>query len=196
MTTLAPLKLKCSTTDCPNDLHFFRKKPRKQHDAAFGACNECGLERIDWQQPHARDISDAAKTIVQLQREWIRHHYWHAEIDQRAINCGLRKGRSALAEKVRHRLATSIGGATPFRDGSQTPFAGPDPTTYAQHATASCCRKCVEEWHAIPRGRELATDEIEYLAALAMFFLEARIPGLTDEPQKIPPIRKGHDDAD
>jgi hypothetical protein len=194
--TLAPLKLKCNTTDCPNDLHFFRKKPREKGDAAFGPCNECGQERIDWEQVHARDIRDAAATIQQLQYEWIRHHYWHEPIDQRAINCALKKGRPGLKEKVHRRLLSSIGGATPFRDGAQTPFGGPDPVTYAQHATASCCRKCVEEWWNVPRGRELTTEELEYLSELAMFYLEAQIPGLTDEPQKIPPLRRKNHDGD
>lgn len=47
-------------------------------------------------------------------------------------------------------------------DGKQTPFRG-HPVFVAQHATACCCRGCLEKWHRIPAGRELAEDETAYV---------------------------------
>jgi len=190
--TRPPLKIKCNTTDCPNDLHWFRKKPRTKDEKAYGPCNECGADRIDWQQPHQRNIADAQTTFAQLRREWIRHYCWHEWLDQRAINYALRKGRTELRGAVRRRLEQSIGPATPWRDGAQTTFGGTNPTNYARHATASCCRKCVAEWHGIPEGKALTSDEIDYLTDLAMLYLEERIPELTDDPQTIAPIRTKH----
>lgn len=32
-----------------------------------------------------------------------------------------------------------------------------------QHATATCCRGCLEKWHAIPKGRELTEEETQYV---------------------------------
>ena len=51
-------------------------------------------------------------------------------------------------------------------DGRQTPMRN-HPVFIAQHATAPCCRKCLEKWHGIPReGRELAPDERDYVVAV------------------------------
>ena len=54
--------------------------------------------------------------------------------------------------------------ADPARDGKQTPFRG-HPVFVAQHATATCCRGCLEKWHRIPRGRELTADERTHVVA-------------------------------
>ena len=83
------------------------------------------------------------------------------------------KERAYLAEKtlpviqehgrqiVRDRLAA----AEPKNDGKQTPMHG-HPIFIAQHATATCCRGCLEKWHRIPRGRELSDEEIGYVLAV------------------------------
>jgi len=56
---------------------------------------------------------------------------------------------------VRERLAVS----SPVNDGKQTPMRG-HPAFVAQHATATCCRKCLAKWHGIARGRPLTETEI------------------------------------
>jgi hypothetical protein len=48
--------------------------------------------------------------------------------------------------------------AVPVNDGKQTPM-GKHPVFVAQHATATCCRGCLEKWHAIAKGHELTDDE-------------------------------------
>lgn len=47
-------------------------------------------------------------------------------------------------------------------DGKQTPYRG-RPVFIAQHATACCCRSCLEKWHKIPKGRPLNDDEQIYI---------------------------------
>jgi len=47
-------------------------------------------------------------------------------------------------------------------DGKQTPFRG-HPAFVAQHATACCCRGCLQKWHRIPSGRELLPEEQAYV---------------------------------
>ncbi len=37
------------------------------------------------------------------------------------------------------------------------------PVFIAQHATATCCRGCLEKWHAIPYGRALSEPEQDYI---------------------------------
>ncbi len=51
--------------------------------------------------------------------------------------------------------------ATPRNDGRQTPWRG-HPVFVAQHATATCCRGCLEKTHGIAKGRDLTVDERAY----------------------------------
>lgn len=54
-----------------------------------------------------------------------------------------------------------------LNDGKQTPMKG-HPIFIAQHACGCCCRGCLEKWHNIPKGRELSSDEVEYIVTLLM----------------------------
>ena len=67
---------------------------------------------------------------------------------------------------IRNRLAP----AAPKNDGRQTPMRG-HPAFVAQHATATCCRKCLKKWHGIARGRELDGGEIAYVVELIMAWI-------------------------
>ena len=55
-------------------------------------------------------------------------------------------------------------------DGKQTPMKG-HPVFIAQHATACCCRSCLEKWHHIPKGRELTDNEVNYIVCLIMVWI-------------------------
>jgi hypothetical protein len=61
-------------------------------------------------------------------------------------------------------IETRLGPANPRRDGKQTPFRG-HPVFIAQHATATCCRKCLEKWYEIPQGRPLTVAEQQHAVA-------------------------------
>ena len=59
-------------------------------------------------------------------------------------------------------IAKRLAPAMPRNDGKQTPFRG-HPVFVAQHATACCCRSCLEKWHRIPKGRALTQGEETYV---------------------------------
>ena len=179
-----PLEIKCTSTDCENDLHCF-KAHRKMAPAARGTCRVCGANLVDWMRVHRRDVKDAAYTFEALQRELIRHHHFHKLIDENAIRHARRKGRIRLREAVRARLAKYLAPAQPVRDGYQTPFKG-NVIYYAQHATACCCRTCLEYWHGIPKGRLLTEEEFEYCMALVDLYVKQRLPDLQEQSQKVP----------
>lgn len=80
-----------------------------------------------------------------------------AYLDQRGIEMVLSHARRFVAE----RLAP----ARPAKDGKQTPYRG-HPVFIAQHATACCCRGCLQKWHGIPRGRPLTTEEQDYVLSV------------------------------
>jgi hypothetical protein len=54
---------------------------------------------------------------------------------------------------------------------TQTPYRG-HPVFVAQHATATCCRSCLERWHGIPKGRELTTGEQAYAVDVICRWIE------------------------
>ena len=63
---------------------------------------------------------------------------------------------------------------SPQNDGKQTPMRG-HPVFIAQHATATCCRGCIQKWHGIEKGRALKAAEIDYVVALIMGWIERQI---------------------
>ena len=59
--------------------------------------------------------------------------------------------------------------ATP-KDGRQTPMKN-HPVFIAQHATATCCRGCLEKWYQIPKDRGLTDTEVDQIVTLLMTWL-------------------------
>lgn len=179
------LAIKCTSTDCEADLHCFKANTSMKQNHKEGQCRYCGAELIDWKRVHERDLQDVEHTFQSLQREYIRHHFWHEDIDLRAIDHAKRKGRVGMREAILRRLLSSIGKESPFRDGYQTPYEG-NAIYYAQHALGCCCRTCLEYWHDIPKGRVLSDEEIAYLAELVMRYIDNRLPFLTENGEKVP----------
>ena len=56
-------------------------------------------------------------------------------------------------------------------DGKQTPMRN-HPVFIAQHATATCCRGCLNKWWKIPKNRELTEDEIDFVVELIMAYIK------------------------
>ena len=74
---------------------------------------------------------------------------------------GLPHVMKQAAEILRARVAP----ASIPNDGRQTPWRN-HPVFVAQHATATCCRGCLEKVHEIPRRRELSPDELGHVLAV------------------------------
>ncbi len=84
-----------------------------------------------------------------------------------AAEKGMDKIREHAEDFIRKRLAP----AQIPNDGKQTPMRG-HPVFVAQHATACCCRGCLEKWHHIPKGRELTEDEVAYVVKIIMEWIQ------------------------
>jgi len=69
---------------------------------------------------------------------------------------------------VAHRLAP----AEPSRDGKQTPWRG-HPVFIAQHATATCCRGCLQKYHGIAKGAPLTDEQQAHIVAALERWLRA-----------------------
>lgn len=113
----------------------------------------------------------ANDTLRRLDTSKFRAGFTLSEKD-RAYALG--RGETTIREHARDLLRTRVGAAWPARDGKQTPFRG-HPVFTAQHATATCCRGCIEKWHHIPKGRPLTDDELDDLTELVVRWIRRDI---------------------
>ncbi len=79
---------------------------------------------------------------------------------------GIEEIKMHAEEFIKERLVP----AEPKNDGKQTPFHG-HPVFVGQHATATCCRGCLEKWHQIPKGRALNDEENRYIIDIIMSWI-------------------------
>ena len=77
------------------------------------------------------------------------------------------KGMDTIRQHAFDFITNRIAPAYPSNDGKQTPMKN-HPVFIAQHATGTCCRKCLEKWHKIPKGTILSDEHITYIVALIM----------------------------
>jgi hypothetical protein len=167
-----PLRVKCTDSDCAANLHCFLQKRGMKTDP--GTCRACGANLVDWEKVHERNPSEVRDTVKVMQFEKIRHHMWHVQFDPKALAHARRLGLSGLKAKVSSRLASSIGKPRGAWDGRQTPFEG-NAIFYAQHATATCCRKCLDYWHGIPPNSALTQRQMDYCELLVKEYLDQRL---------------------
>jgi hypothetical protein len=190
------LDFACSTTACSDGLHYFGGR-RGEGDKPQGTCHDCGERLVNFARTQGRNIEDVEYTVESLKKEWIRHKYWHhQEIKIRAINKARRKGVQGTEAAAERLLTRSVGPAFPYRDGHQVPYESNDIVHYAQHATAACCRKCIEYWHGIEPGREMTSEEISYLVKLVMNYVSYKLPNLTQTGEYVPSVPRDKDNDD
>jgi hypothetical protein len=80
-------------------------------------------------------------------------------------------GMETIREHARCFIMERLGPALPVNDGKQTPMRN-HPVFIAQHATATCCRTCLERWHGINKGRALIEEEITYIIQVISKWIE------------------------
>jgi hypothetical protein len=98
------------------------------------------------------------------------------------------KGRAAVLSHAEDFITRRLSPAFPSNDGKQTPMRG-HPVFVAQHATATCCRGCLEKWHGIPRGRTLTAEQRRYLVGIIDRWLRTQDPAAPErgEPSLFEP---------
>jgi hypothetical protein len=179
---LTPLNISCGSSKCAEGLHCFQVSNRAtQKWGLKGVCKECGMNLIDWDRVHKNNISDARFIFESMRNELIRHVFWHMKIDKEAIEYALQRGRELLETHARKQLKAKIGRWNELYDGRQTPLMGREIINYAQHATATCCRKCLALWHGFDRTKMLTEEQLEFCTKLVMLYVEEKSPGLSDE---------------
>ncbi len=83
-------------------------------------------------------------------------------------------GLDKIKEHCYFFITTRLAPSMPKNDGKQTPYRG-HPVFKGQHATATCCRKCLFKWHHFRPGVELTKNEIDYIVLLIMTWIQKEI---------------------
>ncbi|NIP39059.1 MAG: DUF4186 domain-containing protein [Candidatus Dadabacteria bacterium] len=81
------------------------------------------------------------------------------------------KGMDEILSHARDFITSRLAPADIPNDGKQTPFRN-HPVFVAQHATATCCRGCLEKWYRIKKGKQLTDKEVEYVVKVIEKWLE------------------------
>ncbi|HEY0485090.1 MAG TPA: DUF4186 domain-containing protein [Mycobacteriales bacterium] len=86
------------------------------------------------------------------------------------------RGEPVIRQHARELVHRRLAPASPAKDGRQTPWRG-HPVFVAQHATATCCRACLERWHEIPKGRALTPAEQGYVVDVLIRWIGRELGG-------------------
>ena len=100
-----------------------------------------------------------SRKLASLKQSKFRSIFRLSKKDQEYIAAN---GLETIKEHAFQFLKTRVVPNFPKNDGKQTPMRG-HPVFIAQHATATCCRKCIQKWHVIEKGRALNDTEASYL---------------------------------
>lgn len=112
-------------------------------------------------------MQDINYLLYRLSKSKFRSSFHLKEKDIEYIDKkGLDKIKEHAYDFINKRLKPSI---IP-NDGKQTPILG-HPVFIAEHATATCCRGCLNKWYAITKNRELTDKEVDYIVKVIMTWI-------------------------
>ena len=104
-------------------------------------------------------MRDAQEMLARLKQSPFRSAI---HLGENEIDCLHKKGISEILKHAADFIEKRLAPAFPVNDGKQTPWRN-HPVFVAQHATATCCRGCLEKYHQIPKGRALSAEEQQYM---------------------------------
>jgi hypothetical protein len=117
-------------------------------------------------------MRDLDELFAALQRSTFRARFALSSKDRAYL---VRKTLPVVLRQARELIAQRLAPERPANDGKQTPMRG-HPAFVAQHATATCCRKCLERWHFIPMGRPLSEQQVDYVVEVLERWLRTQLP--------------------
>lgn len=104
------------------------------------------------------------RKLQNLQKSKFRSKFKLSEKEKKYIK---EKGLATIEVHCKDFIAKRLSVYPIENDGKQTPMKG-HPVFIAQHATATCCRSCLEKWHKISKNRALTEKEKRFIVALIM----------------------------
>jgi hypothetical protein len=182
---LVPLQLTCAMTACKHGRHcldYLRRPHKGDSPVQPGQCRDCGTNVAELPALGGRrygDVGELLETCSGQQSELIRAHYWHVQIDQWAYNQARRLG----LREVRGRVEAAVTTAMTRNDmwAGRGAAYSQNIVAYAQHATATCCRRCAAYWHGLSPDSAVPPSQrqLDHVISAALSWVELR---LTDVP--------------
>lgn len=108
------------------------------------------------------------KKLEELSKSKFRSSF---HLHKKEINYLDNKGISIIKEHAYDFINKNLAPAFIPNDGKQTPTHN-HPVFIARHATATCCRSCLEKWHHIEKGIELNEAQKNYVVELIMEWIK------------------------
>lgn len=142
-------------------------------------CRFCGYRRVHLCPGVPLSPNDPEALLARLAHDRFRRRFRLGPAERATLR---KQGRGTILEHARRFIRERLAPARPAQDGRQTPYRG-HPVFIAQHATATCCRRCLERWHGISSGAALTPDQIDYVLDIIDRWLRAR----DDDPSSAPP---------
>lgn len=102
--------------------------------------------------------------LYKLSLSKFRSSFHLKKTDMEYIN---KKGMPIIKEHAHDFINKRLKDPSKVNDGKQTPMKG-HPVFIAQHATATCCRGCLEKWHHINKDGVLSDGEVDYIVNIIM----------------------------
>jgi ATP-dependent helicase/nuclease subunit A len=133
-------------------------------------CRFCGYRRVGLCAGVHTGERDVEAVLARVRRNRFRRSFRMGEAELKQLR---EKGLETMLDHARAFVDQRLAPAEPENDGTQTPFRG-HPVFVAQHATATCCRDCLEKWHGIKRGVDLAEAERGYIVRVLARWLEVQ----------------------
>lgn len=113
---------------------------------------------------------DCEKALVRLSKSKFRSRF---HLSSRDLDYVADKGLDVIERHAFDFLNSRIR-VKVKNDGKQTPMRG-HPVFIAQHATATCCRNCIEKWYGFPTTKDLTDEEINDLVSVIMAWIKKEI---------------------
>jgi hypothetical protein len=134
--------------------------------------------------------SDIDRRLEALGRSSFRRRF---HLDAAHLDYLRKVGLARVLEHGRQFIDQRLAPAFPPDDGRQTPWRG-HPVFVAQHATATCCRKCLSKWHRVAAGSPLSAGQVDYVLRVLEAWLRRQagnapeLPGTAETRQKTLPF--------
>ncbi len=111
------------------------------------------------------------EALERLRHSKFRSSFKLSKKDKEYIN---EKGMDTVRSHTRDFVKAKLSPAFPENDGKQTAMSG-HPSFKAMHATACCCRVCLNKWYNVPLGVPLTEAQQEKIVNLVMSWIERQM---------------------
>ena len=119
------------------------------------------------------------EALAKLKKSKFRSSFHLKEKDRAYIK---EKGMDVIESHARDFVRERLAPAVIVNDNRQTPMKG-HPVFTAQHATACCCRGCLNKWYHVQKGVELNQKQQDQIVHLLMSWIEEEMK----EPVNVDP---------